>query len=128
MKKFFYHLKIFFVPILFELTIIISQVVGEANDTHLLVYFVFTVLSMLCFIYKKFIMQVVGLLVSILIEGILVNNQKIIYNYLNNHFETILTTRNTTDNFLMCVFFQFIAFIVALLVAYGNRNNSNEEK
>lgn len=125
-----YYLKICLIPIFFELAIIISEVAGEANHAHLLVYLTFTFLSIMCFIYKNFIMQVVGLLVVVLIEGILINNQKFILNYFNNNFETKLSSRNTVDNFLLCVFFQMIAFIVALIIVLVQRkkNADNDDE
>ena len=66
----------------------------------------------------------------VLIEGILINNQKFILNYFNNNFETKLSSRNTVDNFLLCVFFQMIAFIVALIIVLVQRkkNADNDDE
>lgn len=66
----------------------------------------------------------------IFIEGILINNQKFILNYFNNNFETKLSSRNTVDNFLLCVFLQMIAFIAALIIVLVQRkkNADNDDE
>lgn len=126
MKKILRYLKICLVPITFELTIIVSQEVGEPNNAQLIFYFTFAILSTFCFMYKDFIIQIIGVFVVVFIEGILIDNQKFILNFFNNNFNMSLSSRNTTDNFLLCVFFQIIAFIVASIIV--QKKNKDIEK
>ena len=121
MKRILYVLKICLVPILFESTILLAQAVGVPHRAEFVFYVLFAFLCGLCFLCPSFLMQVAGGFAACVLEALIIDRHRVLLDYCNAHFQTRLTTRNTTDDFLICVLFQFIAFIAAALIALGKK-------
>ena len=126
MKKIINIVKPFLIPIAFEITIILSQSFAGNNSSSCFFYLIFTLVAVFCFMYNEFIVQLIIAVLISLGEFCLIKYQKELLDLFSSVFNQKFTTRNTTDNFLFCVFLQFVAFIVAAIIAQKKKNRTDQ--
>lgn len=126
MKKIINIVKPFLIPVVFELTIILSQSFAEKNSSSCFFYLIFTLVAVFCFMYNDFIVQLIIAILIALGEFCLIKYQKVFLDLFSSLFNQNFTTRNTTDNFLFCVFLQFVAFVVAAIIAQKKKKRNDQ--
>lgn len=126
MKKILNIVKPFLLPVFFEITIVLSQLFREKNGAQFFFYLFFTLIAVYCFMYSNLIVQIMIAGLIALSEFCLIKYQKELLELFSSFFDQKFTARNTTDNFLVCVFLQFAAFIIAAIIAQKKKKGTDK--
>ena len=127
MKELIKLFKVLILCVSFEVTAIATQHLLWQEDVKTLFYIGFGLIAYICYMYKEIYIQFFSALLTFVLEVVMFLFQTEIISFVNSILNSNITNRNIVDNYLMCIFIQFTAFVLSLITSYLIKRSKNSD-